>query len=76
MTKRITQRDCRRLIGAGEAVNATAIAPENLAEIAGAVETVALGHGTYGINCELFRHVPTGRLYAAPTRSAALFTMA
>lgn len=69
METRTTQRELKRLIKVGAAIELT----DTTTIPAGRLETVALSFGMYGINGGLFRDQESGQLYAIPRRDSMLF---
>ena len=69
MKARTTQRELKRLIKVGAAIELT----DTNTIPAGRLETVALSFGAYGMNGGLFRDYETGQLYAIPRRAGILF---
>lgn len=69
MEARTTQRELKRLIKVGAAIELTDTKTIN----AGRLEVVALSFGVYGMNGGLFRDYETGQLYATPCRNSIRF---
>lgn len=69
METRTTQRELKRLIKVGAAIELT----DTTTTPAGRLETVALSFGMYGMNGGLFRDYESGQLYAIPRRDSMLF---
>lgn len=69
MKTRTTQRELKRIIEVGAAIELTDAKTIN----AGRLEVVALSFGVYGMNGGLFRDYETGQLYAIPRRDGILF---
>ena len=69
MEYKTTQREVKRLIKSGVAIELTDTTTVKHSELT----TVALSFGVYGMNAGLFRHDTTGQLYALPNRSSLLF---
>lgn len=69
METRTTQRELKRLIKVGAAIELT----DTTTTPAGRLETVALSFGMYGMNGGLFRDYESGQLYAIPHRDGMLF---
>lgn len=69
MKTRTTQRELKRLIKVGAAIELT----DTNTIPAGRLETVALSFGMYGMNGGLFQDAETGQLYAIPRRDSILF---
>lgn len=69
MKTNTTQRELKRLIKAGAAIELT----DTTTIPAGRLETVAMSFGIYGMNGGLLRDTETGQLYAIPRRDGILF---
>lgn len=69
MEHKTTQREIKRLIKVGAAIELTDAKTIN----AGRLEVVALSFGVYGMNGGLFRDHESGQLYAIPRRNSILF---
>lgn len=69
MEHKTTQREIKRLIKVGAAIELTDAKTVN----AGRLEVVALSFGVYGMNGGLFRDYESGQLYAIPRRNSILF---
>lgn len=69
MEHKTTQREIKRLIKVGAAIELTDAKTIN----AGRLEVVALSFGVYGMNGGLFRDYESGQLYAIPCRNSILF---
>lgn len=69
MKTRTTQKEIKRLIKVGAAIELT----DTNTIPAGRLETVALSFGMYGMNGGLFRDYESGQLYAIPRRDSILF---
>ena len=69
MEHKTTQREIKRLIKVGAAIELTDAKTIN----AGRLEVVALSFGVYGMNGGLFRDNESGQLYAIPSRNSILF---
>lgn len=69
MKTRTTQKEIKRLIKVGAAIELT----DTATIPAGRLETVALPFGMYGMNGGLFRDYESGQLYAIPRRDGILF---
>ena len=69
MEYKITQREIKRLIKAGAAIELT----DTKTVPYGRIQTVAIAFGIYGMNGGLFRDTQTGQLYGIPRRNAILF---
>ena len=67
--EKITQREIKRLIRLGAAIELTDTKRVKHSEL----RTVAMSFGIYGMNGALFKHDKTGELYAIPRRSTLLF---
>lgn len=71
-----TQKEIKRLVRAGAAVDITAASSETLEKIRSkenGLESVAVSVGTYGRNGQLLRGRKTGKLYAITARTTNLF---
>ena len=73
MKKKLTQKEIKRLVTIGAAVDITTWDSEDLEKLN--VEKIALSFGIYGMNGGLFKD-KDGNLYAITARNAALFTIA
>lgn len=71
----VTQSLCREMIRLGAASDANKMGADELQEYAHHCATIAIGRGTYGINCGLFINHKTGQIVAAASRSSALFIL-
>ena len=69
MEYKVTQREIKRLIKAGAAIELT----DTKTVPCGRLETVAMSFGIYGMNGGLFRDTQTGQLYGILRRNAILF---
>lgn len=69
MENKTTQREIKRLIKVGAAIELTDAKTVN----AGRLEVVALSFGVYGMNGGLFRDYESGQLYAISSRNSILF---
>ena len=69
MKTRTTQKEIKRLVKVGAAIELT----DTATIPAGRLETVALSFGIYGMNGGLFRDYESGQLYAIPRRDGILF---
>lgn len=69
MKTRTTQKEIKRLIKVGAAIELT----DTATIPAGRLEAVALSFGMYGMNGALFQDAETGQLYAIPCRNSILF---
>lgn len=69
MEHKTTQREIKRLIKVGAAIELT----DTKTVPAGRLQTVAMSFGIYGMNGGLFRDTETGQLYAIPRRDGILF---
>lgn len=69
MEYKITQKEIKRLIKAGAAIELT----DTKTVPAGRLNTVTMSFGIYGMNGGLFRDTETGQLYAIPRRDGILF---
>lgn len=69
MEYKTTQREIKRLIKAGAAIELTDTKTVN----AGRLQTIALSFGIYGMNGGLFRDIETGQLYGISRRDGILF---
>lgn len=69
MEYKTTQKEIKRLIKAGAAIELTDTTTVKHSELT----CIALSFGIYGMNAGLFRHDTTGQLYAIPSRSTLLF---
>ena len=69
MEYKTTQKEIKRLIKAGAAIELT----DTKTVSCGRLETVAMSFGIYGMNGGLFRDTETGQLYAIPRRDSILF---
>lgn len=69
MEYKTTQKEIKRLIKAGAAIELT----DTKTVPARRLHTVAMSFGIYGMNGGLFRDMETGQLYAIPRRDGILF---
>lgn len=69
MEYKTTQREIKRLIKAGAAIELT----DTKTVPCGRLQTIALSFGIYGMNGGLFRDTETGQLYGIPRRDGILF---
>ena len=74
--KKTTQKELRRLVNTGAAVDITTASDKKLNEIREAesrLESVAVSVGIYGRNGQLLRGEKTGTLYAITARTTNVF---
>lgn len=69
MEYKTTQREIKRLIKAGAAIELT----DTKTVPCGRLETVAMSFGIYGMNGALLKDCETGQLYGIPRRDGILF---
>jgi len=73
--KKTTKKAVKALIRDGKAIDITNASMEKCYELEKYLDTVALGHGIYGMNCGLFEDRRDGKLYGITCRSGNLFVL-
>lgn len=76
MKKKLTQKEIKRLIKTGAAVDITTWTSEKIKELQNKnIEKIGLSFGVYGTNGGLFKD-KDGNLYAITARTSNLFALA